>query len=193
MRQVKGEEVDLALDPANDADAFAKIDLGMSRRMLQRNKHLLSPQTRASHVVLHNRQAAREAVLIPKPLEDSLRRMLLLPRARLVLQENAVDHRDERIKLRLGRRLRAHVTRRRRELHHLGDRPGINSEPPRRLTTAQPLDLNRVPNTSINLHDLHPPPFAYPMQRATCCRIITPALPEYPAASVRDYCSGAYK
>src|SRR5664280_1748984 len=30
------------------------------------------------------------------------------------------------------------------------------------------------------------------MQRAICCRIITPAQPAYPAASVRDYCSGAY-
>jgi hypothetical protein len=27
---------------------------------------------------------------------------------------------------------------------------------------------------------------------ATCCRMITPAQPAYPAASVRDYCSGAY-
>jgi len=30
------------------------------------------------------------------------------------------------------------------------------------------------------------------MQRTTCCLIFAPALPEYPAASVRDYCSGAY-
>ena len=31
------------------------------------------------------------------------------------------------------------------------------------------------------------------MQRAICCRIFTPAaLPEYPAASLRDYCSGAW-
>src|ERR1019366_10116013 len=30
------------------------------------------------------------------------------------------------------------------------------------------------------------------MQRAICCWIITPAQPAYPAASVRDYCSGAY-
>jgi len=30
------------------------------------------------------------------------------------------------------------------------------------------------------------------MQRAICCWIFTPALPEHPAASVRDYCSGAY-
>jgi hypothetical protein len=31
-------------------------------------------------------------------------------------------------------------------------------------------------------------------QRAICCQIFTPAaLPEYPAASLRDYCSGAYR
>src|SRR5713226_7960697 len=29
-------------------------------------------------------------------------------------------------------------------------------------------------------------------QRATCCRIFTPAQPDSPAASVRDYSSGAY-
>src|ERR1700738_3915439 len=39
----------------------------------------------------------------------------------------------------------------------------------------------------------HPPPSADPTQKAICCRIFTPAaLPEYPAASVRDYCSGEY-
>ena len=34
VRQVKSEEVDLALNAADDADGFAKVDLGMSRRML---------------------------------------------------------------------------------------------------------------------------------------------------------------
>jgi hypothetical protein len=29
-------------------------------------------------------------------------------------------------------------------------------------------------------------------QRDICCRTFAPALPENPAASVRDYCSGAY-
>ena len=37
---------------------------------------------------------------------------------------------------------------------------------------------------------LHPPPTANPMQRAICFRTFAPALPEYPAASVRDYCAG---
>jgi hypothetical protein len=34
VREVKSEEVDLALHAAADADGFAKVDLGMSRRML---------------------------------------------------------------------------------------------------------------------------------------------------------------
>src|SRR5271155_4927072 len=164
----------------------------MSRRMLQRHKHLLSPMTPAGDVILHNREAAREAVLVPETLEDPLRRMLLFPRARLVVEENPVDHRDERIKLRLGRRLCAHVTRRRRELHHLGDRARVDSNPLRRRPVAQPLDLNRVANAPIKLHALHPPPSADPTQRDICCRTFAPALPENPAASVRDYCSGAY-
>ena len=192
VRQVKSEEVDLALHAADDADSFAKVDLGMSRRMLQRHKHLLSPLTPAGDVILHNREAAREAVLVPETLKDPLRRMLLFPRARLVVEENPVDHRDERIKLRLGRRLCAHVTRRRRELHHLGDRARVNSKPSRRRAMAQPLDLNRVANAPIKLHALHPPPSADPTQRDICCRTFAPALPENPAASVRDYCSAAY-
>jgi hypothetical protein len=28
--------------------------------------------------------------------------------------------------------------------------------------------------------------------KAICCRIFTPALLDYPAASVKDFCSGAY-
>jgi hypothetical protein len=50
------------------------------------------------------------------------------------------------------------ITRRRSELHHLGDRTRVDSKPSRRLATAQPLDLNRVANTTIKLHTLHPPP-----------------------------------
>src|ERR1700693_1451131 len=37
------------------------------------------------------------------------------------------------------------------------------------------------------LHTLHT------LQRATCCRIFTPAQPDNPAASLGDFVSGAYK
>jgi hypothetical protein len=41
---------------------------------------LLSPLIPAGDVILHNRGAAREAVLVPETLEDPLLRMLLVPR-----------------------------------------------------------------------------------------------------------------
>ena len=40
-----------------------------------------APAAAAPHVVLHDRLAAGEAVLVPQPLEDPLRRVPLLPRA----------------------------------------------------------------------------------------------------------------
>src|SRR5450756_864414 len=75
VRQVKSEEVDLALYTPDDADGFTKVCLSMPRRMHQRHEHLLRPLPPTRHVILHNRDAACEAVLVPKPLEDPLRRM----------------------------------------------------------------------------------------------------------------------
>jgi hypothetical protein len=43
MRQVKNEEVDLALDTTDDADGFTEVCLSMPRRMHQRHEHLLHP------------------------------------------------------------------------------------------------------------------------------------------------------
>jgi hypothetical protein len=44
----------------------SKVGLGMPRRMNQRHEHLLSPLPPAGHVILHDRDAAGEAVLIPQ-------------------------------------------------------------------------------------------------------------------------------
>ena len=44
---------------------------------------------------------------------------------------------------------------------------------------------------SPGLSPSSPSPCRFPT-RAICCRIFTPALPDHPAASVRDFCSGAY-
>ena len=160
VRQVQREEVDLALHATDDPDRLAEVGLGMPRRMHQRHEHLLRPLPPARHVVLHDRDAAREAVLVAQPLEDPLRRVLLLLGNAFVVSQDLVDDRDERIELRPHRRLRAHVARRHRELHHLADSPGIDPEPPRRRPLAQTLDLNRVSNLRVELHVLHPPPSA---------------------------------
>src|ERR1700732_1008715 len=76
VRKVKSEEVDLAFDATDNSDGFTKVYLSMSRRMLQRHEHLLSPPMPAGHIILHNRDDACETVFVPKPLEDPLRGML---------------------------------------------------------------------------------------------------------------------
>src|SRR4051812_6574923 len=81
VRQVKSEEVDLALGATNDADRFPEVGLRMPRRMHQRYEHLLRSLPPAGHIILHDRDATREAVLISQPLENPLRRMLLLLRS----------------------------------------------------------------------------------------------------------------
>ena len=160
MRQIERKEVDLALHSADDADCLTEVDLGVPRRMRQRYEHLLRPLPPAGNVVLHDGEAAREAVLVPQPLEDALGRMLLLLRPAFVPGQDAVDDGDECAQLRLHRRLRAPVARRHREPYHLGDRPRIDPKPPSRRPLAQSLNLNRVSNPRVELHVLHPPPSA---------------------------------
>ena len=57
---------------------------------------------------------------------------------------------------------------------------GLN---PRSAPHGEPVHIAPSPSS------LRPPPHR---QKAICCRIFTPAQPEDPAASVRDYCYGAY-
>ena len=94
MRQVECEEVDLALHPADDADRLAEIGLRVPWRMLQRHEHLLRPLPPPGHILLHDRDAAGEAVLVPEALEDPLRRVLLLLRPAFVAGQDALDDGD---------------------------------------------------------------------------------------------------
>jgi hypothetical protein len=133
VRQVEREEVDLALHPADDADRLAEIDLRVTRRMRQRHEHLPCPLPPADNVVLHDRDATREAMLVPETLEDALWPYAAALRPDFVFAQDTVDGGDERTQLRLHRRLRAPVARRHREPHHLGHRSRIHPEPaPRR-------------------------------------------------------------
>src|SRR3954463_11717353 len=68
------------------------------------------------------------------------------------------------------------------------DRSQTGALPPARL------DPQSAPHAAPSSRDPRPSsPALYSTQRDICCRIFTPAQPEYPAASVRDNCSGAYK
>src|SRR3954454_19834826 len=67
------------------------------------------------------------------------------------------------------------------------DRSQTGAPPPARL------DPQSAPHVAPSSRDPRPSsPALCSTQRDICCRIFTPAQPEYPAASVRDNCSGAY-
>src|ERR1035437_3592128 len=63
VRQIKSKEVDFALYAADDANGLTKVYLSMPRGMRQRHEHLLRPLTPVGHVILHNRDPARKALL----------------------------------------------------------------------------------------------------------------------------------
>src|SRR5438270_4007563 len=158
VRQVDCKKVDLALYPGNLRHRLAKVRLRMAGIMPQRHEDLELPQSARQHVVLNNGDPAGIAVLVAKPLEDPLRGVPLLPRPALILRQDTVDDPGERVELRTRRWSPPPVPRRNRERQHLGYCPRIDPKLPRRFPSAQTLDLYGVPNPSIKLHYLHPPP-----------------------------------
>jgi hypothetical protein len=141
--------MDLALHPADDAQRFAKIGLRMSRRMRQRNEHLLAPLVPAGHVVLHDRDPTGKAVLVPKSLEDPLRGMPLIHQPPAILVQDPINDADKRVKLRSHRQLAPAVTGWHRKHHHLANGPRIDPKPTGRLPVAQTLNLHRMPDPSV--------------------------------------------
>ena len=73
VRQVHDEEMRLLPHPADDHQRLAEIGLRIPRRMRQRHEHLAAAAQALPHMILHDRVAAGEAVLIAKPLEHPLR------------------------------------------------------------------------------------------------------------------------
>ena len=187
------QEVDLAQRPTDLGQGFAKVGLGMAWRMRKRHEHLLGPLAPARYVILHDRHAAGEAVLVTQPLEDPLRRMALLLGPLLVGCHDRIDDAGERIELGPKRRLRAHIPRRHREPQHLGDRPRINPEPLSRCTPARShqSEPRAEPSRKAPLAS-SPSPRCRRRHWGYLCRTFTPAQPNKSAASVRDYCSGFY-
>ena len=141
--------MDLPLNAADHAKCLAEIDLGMPGRMHQRHEHLLASLTPTRDVILHDRDLARKAVLVAQTLEDALGCMPLLLRSLFVGSQDRIDDPHKRIELGPEGRLRANITRRHRELQHLGHSPGIDAEPFRRRPHADPFDQHRVPHTCV--------------------------------------------
>ena len=58
MRQVEAEHMQLHPYAADDANAFAEVDLRMARRMGQWHEDLARPAAGDPNVILHDRAAA---------------------------------------------------------------------------------------------------------------------------------------
>ena len=91
---------------------LTEIHLGFSRRMRQRQEHLLVPLVPCPHDLLDARVTAGVLVLGPQPLEDPLGRVPLLRMYLLVATEDLVDDRHELADLRLPGRFLPLVLRR---------------------------------------------------------------------------------
>ena len=95
---------------------FAEVDLGMARRVMQRNEGLAHRLPLRADVVLDDRVAAREPVLVPQPLEDPMRRVPPLAwhvRGGIRLQDRVNDA-GEALQLRPPHRLGPPIPRGRR-------------------------------------------------------------------------------
>lgn len=74
----------------------SQVGLRMPRRMRQRQEHLSRPLSPTGNVVLHDGEAAREAVFVPQLVKDALgRALLLLLRPTFVLGQETIDDGDE--------------------------------------------------------------------------------------------------
>jgi hypothetical protein len=83
----------LLFDTADHHHGPAKIGLSVAGRMCQRHKHLPSTPLLFAHVILDDRIAAREAMLITEPLKDPLGRVPRLAAPPLILDQPLVEDR----------------------------------------------------------------------------------------------------
>jgi len=155
VRQVQREGVDLPFHPADHRQSLAEIRLRVPGVMPQRHEHLAL--TLPQYVVLDVRQPAVIAVLVTQTLDNPLRRMPVLCRPALIRFQDAVDDPHECTQLRARGRMAVLVTRQNRERQHLRYHPRVVPETPPRLTTSDPIDPHRLPDPTIQLHQVHTP------------------------------------
>src|SRR5580700_332052 len=109
FKQVETKHTQLHAHAADDAKAFAEVDLRMARRMGQRHEDFARPAAGDPNVILHYGITAGKTVFEPQPFENPLRGVPLLRRCRHVRLQNRVDYRYEQSELRPLRRLGSHI------------------------------------------------------------------------------------
>ena len=190
VRQVEGEEMGLLFNAADHHHGLTEIGLSMAGRMAQRHEHLPPTPLLFAHVILDDRIAAGEAVLISQPLKDPLGRMPLLAVPSLILAQPLVDDGGKSVQLRPLDRRRSAVARRHGKAQHLLHAVTRDPEMLRRRSRAHALRTGK-PHLPIEFHGENPP--ALPVTRkGKGGRLLRRPQQASPAATVADYCSAAY-
>ncbi|CUH39342.1 hypothetical protein JSE7799_02066 [Jannaschia seosinensis] len=186
-RQVHDEEMRLLLDAVDDDHRLAKVGLGMTGRMRQRHEHLSAAPLALPHVVLHDRIAAGETMLIAEPFEQPLRRVPLLAMDLAIAIQPAVDDPGEPVQLRPLHGRRSPVSWRNRERQHLLNAVARNPEVMRRRPLAHALRTGQS-HLTIQVHGENPP--ALPAAReGKGGRLLRRPQQAHPAATVADFCT----
>src|SRR6516225_5450415 len=110
IRQRHHKQSHLRLLAGQPNRGFAKVHLGFTRWMRQRQKDLLMRQPPGPNGVLDHGLAAPVAVFIPESLENASGRMPLLLGGLAILVQDLVDNRQEWLQLPLRPRLALPVT-----------------------------------------------------------------------------------
>ena len=188
VRQIHDEEVRLPLDPADDHDGLAEVRLGMSGRMRQRHEHLPPAAFALAHVILHDRVAAGEPVLVPEPLQHAPGRMALLAVDPDIALQPAVDDLGEPVQLRPLHRRRSPIAGRNRERHHLANAVARDVEMPGRLSLAHAFRTGQT-NLPIHVHGENPPALPAVFRKDKGGRLFRRPQQGDPAATVADFCT----
>src|SRR5436309_15117215 len=157
MRQIHTLKVRLLLLAGDHRQGFSEISLRVSRRMNQRHKHLLVPEPRLAHVILHHGIAAAESVLSLQPVPDALGSVPLLLGLRPVVHQDLVDDPQPRPQLGTLDGFLPFIARRQRKLQHLPDGLPRQTEVTRRLPDAHAVHLYRSSYACIHFHLVHLP------------------------------------
>ena len=186
VRQVHDEEMRLLPHPADDHHRLAEIGLRIPRRMRQRHEHLAAAPLALPHVILHDRVAAGEAMLVAKPFEHPLRGVPLFAVNLAITLQPAIDDPGELVQLRPPHRDRPPISGRYREGQHLADAVTRDAKMPGRLSLAHAFRTSQA-NLAIHLHGDDPPALPRNCRKDKGGRLLRRPQRGQPAATVADF------
>ena len=181
----------LLLIPADHHFGFAKIRLRVARGVVQRHEHLTTTPLLLANVILHDRVAAREPVLVTQPIEYPLRRVALLTRLANIIHQPLLDDRRIPVQLRSLDRCRPPITRRNRKTQHL---PHALARNPKMTRQRMPAHAVPVPETDlpIQFHGENTPALPDP-RKGQSGRLLRRPHRDYPGATVAIFCTAVLK